>query len=135
MFYLQTQPIRVTATNVVMEYNSFLSTDIIPCMHKKNFPSLTISGIQQTHQLLNHMIYDGRDDYRLAHYIQYTPFLTQPHPDTPIPDFNQTPTAECGSDRIVFESVSPDGSASIDPDGSIVGYYWKLSQKSDPTTT
>jgi hypothetical protein len=92
-----------------------------------NFWNTTDTGI------IDAMIYDQEDDFNCASIIQYEPFLTEPHPDTPIPDFNQPPTAECGSDRIVFDTVSPDGSASYDPDGSIVSYYWKVSHKSEPT--
>ena len=45
---------------------------------------------------------------------------------------NEPPQSICGTDRIVFDSVSPDASASYDPDGSIVDYYWKVAHKSDP---
>ena len=82
--------------------------------------------------VIESMIYDGNDEYPL-NIVEFEPFLTEPHPDTPMFTGNQPPTAECGSDRIVFDTVSPDGSASFDPDGSIVNYYWKVSHKSDPT--
>jgi hypothetical protein len=43
------------------------------------------------------------------------------------PLFNQAPIADCGDDMVVvFDEVTLDGSASYDPDGTIVAYEWSL---------
>jgi hypothetical protein len=75
------------------------------------------------------MIWDHNDEYGQPYYILYEPFLTEPHPDTPIPDFNQSPFAHAGNDKVVFDEVALDGSDSYDPDGSITSYSWNLQNK------
>ena len=78
------------------------------------------------------MIYDANDDYFLKNYIEYLPILTEPHPDTPVPNFNQPPIADCGTGiEVVFDVVNLDGSASYDLDGSIGLYEWKLEYRGD----
>jgi hypothetical protein len=121
-----------------VQYNSFLSTDrvalkLAPYVSSaemvaiNNFWNTTDAGI------IDSMIYDRNDDLNVSNYIEYIPFRTAPHPDTPIPDFNQAPIADCGDDQVVFDEVILDGSDSYDPDpdGSIVSYYWTLQHRTN----
>ena len=48
--------------------------------------------------------------------IEYIPFLETPHEDTPPLDFNQAPIAVAGDDKVVYDWVTLNGSASYDPD-------------------
>ena len=45
---------------------------------------------------------------------------------------NAKPTANAGTEQIVFNKVILDGSQSSDPDGSIVLYEWKLNHTTNP---
>ena len=84
--------------------------------------------------IIDEMIYDKNDDFVCDGYIDYIPFLTEPHPDTPTPDFNQTPIADCGDELVVvFDEVTLDGRDSYDPDGWIDLYEWKLEYIGDST--
>jgi hypothetical protein len=78
------------------------------------------------------MIYDRNDDLGRGGPLDYIPFLTEPHPDTPIPDFNQSPVADCGADQVVFDEVVLDGSSSYDPDGTLISYDWSLQHRTNP---
>lgn len=46
---------------------------------------------------------------------------------------NQPPTANAGSDQIVFDEVHLDGSLSHDPDGTMVAYEWNLHHRDNPS--
>jgi hypothetical protein len=123
-------------TETIVEYNSFLSTDTIALRLYRAGCGIAINNYWNTTNtnIIDSMIYDRNDDLSVYNYVQYVPFLTSPHPDTPIPDFNQTPIADCGEDMIVvFDAVTLDGSASYDPDGFIDLYEWKLEYIGDPT--
>jgi hypothetical protein len=72
--------------------------------------------------VIDSMIYDRNDDLSVDNFIEYEPFLTEPHPDTPILE----PIANAGPDQIVFDEIILDGSQSYDPDGVIVSYQWQL---------
>lgn len=137
LFYEQTQPIRIESTRAVVEYNSFLSTDRVALYlygntggnleARNNFWNTTDTNI------IDSMIYDRKDDLYISYYATYVPFLTEPHPNTPIPDFSQAPIAKAGIDQVVFDSVTLDGSGSYDPDGNIVLFEWKLAYRGDST--
>ena len=45
---------------------------------------------------------------------------------------NQPPNSDCGDDIVVFDEVTLDGSASSDPEGSELTYYWTLNHKTNP---
>ena len=79
---------------MVIEYNSFLSTDKV-AIKAGNTNVSAINNYWNTTDtaVIQLMIYDRNDDINIGGYVEYTPFLTEPHPDTPIPDFNQAPTA------------------------------------------
>jgi len=127
-------------SNVVVEYNSFYSTDRIAlALDGDNALMSGINNFWNTTDtaIIESMIYDKNDDLECDGYIDYIPFLTEPHPDTPIPNFNQTPSSECGTDQeffgeVAFDEVILDGSASSDPDGSIVSYDWTLQHRTNP---
>ena len=63
--------------------------------------------------------YDGELESADSEEVSYTPAAVVP---------NQAPMAVAGHNQVVYEgsSVILDGSASSDPDGSIVGYQWAL---------
>ena len=68
-------------TDRVMRYNSFLSTDRIAIkdipLAKDNYWNTTDTTVIES------MIYDRSDDLSCTYSTSYTPFLTEPHPDTP----------------------------------------------------
>lgn len=139
VFYEQNDPLRVDGNqgepaHVIIEYNSFLSTDRI-ALHadtnadinaENNFWNTTDTSI------IDSMIFDRKDDLNILYFVDYMPFLTTSHIDTPIPDFNQSPTSDCGADKVVFDEATLDGSASFDSDGTIVSYDWILQHRTNP---
>lgn len=72
------------------------------------------------------MIFDRKDNLGNLYFVEYIPFLAAPHPDTPTPEFNQSPVADAGEDQIVFNVATLNGGGSYDPDGSILHYAWNL---------
>jgi len=44
----------------------------------------------------------------------------------------EPPIADAGADQVVFDTVILDGSASYDPNGTIVSYEWSLSHRENP---
>ena len=47
------------------------------------------------------------------------------------PLLNQPPVANAGSDQMVFDEISLNGTLSNDPDGTIVSYEWQIIHKSN----
>jgi len=45
--------------------------------------------------------------------------------------YNSVPIADAGLDQTVFESVNLDGSASSDPDGTIISWQWTLAHRTN----
>lgn len=43
------------------------------------------------------------------------------------------PIADAGTDQVVFDEVTLDGSGSDDPDGTILFYDWELQHRGDST--
>jgi hypothetical protein len=123
-----------TPTGVIVEYNSFLSTDRLALSLNANAQITAINNFWNTTDtdVIDSMIYDRKDDLGIDNYIQYIPFLSTPHQDTPIPDFNQSPIADAGQYEPVFDTITLDGRDSHDPDGTIVSYEWKLQHRVDP---
>jgi hypothetical protein len=117
--------------HAVIEYNSFLSTDRIVLYAMNNAMVTAIDNYWNTTNtsVIDSMIFDRNDDIGYQYFVEYTPFLTAPHADTPIPDFNQAPVAKAGADQIVFDTVTLDGSGSYDPDGLIQSYDWNLQHR------
>ena len=134
VFYEQTEPIRIDGNSAIIEYNSFLSTDRI-ALHvtslTADFSATNNFWNTDDTSVIDSMIIDHNDVYGQPYYILYSPFLTEPHPDTPILDLNQAPTSNCGADQVVFDEVTLDGRGSSDPDGSIVSYYWTLQHRTN----
>ena len=70
------------------------------------------------------MIHDYYDDVALPE-VLYQPIAMQAF-DISGQSFNTPPTADSGSDQIVFDEITLDGSQSNDPNGEIVSYQWQL---------
>jgi hypothetical protein len=91
-------------------YNNFLKqTALTTC---------TLTGLNEG--VTYHFVvraYDGELESADSEEVSYTPAAVVP---------NQAPMAVAGQNQVVYEgsSVILDGSASSDPDGSIVGYQW-----------
>ena len=49
------------------------------------------------------------------------------------PDAIVKPIANAGSDQIVFDEITLDGSLSDDPDGEIVAYEWQIEHQENPS--
>jgi hypothetical protein len=136
VFYEQTTDhAAVTSYNsvVLAEYNSFLSTDRIALKLDWDGQITAVNNFWNTTDtsVIEAMIYDCYDDLNIANCIDYSSFRTAPHPDTPIPDFNQSPVADAGEYEPVFDTITLDGRDSYDPDGSIDSYEWKLQHRGD----
>lgn len=67
--------------------------------------------------------------YTVTNNVQVDEDVTFPHPETPISDSNLSPIAIAGNDQIVFDEVILNGSKSIDIDGSIASYEWRLQHR------
>ena len=77
-------------TDIVVEYNSFLSTDRVALKLEPGYPGAAIMGKNnfwntQDETIIQSMIYDFDDDASCAGNIPYLPFLSAPHPNTPDP--------------------------------------------------
>ncbi len=77
-------------SQTIVEYNSFLSTDMIALMLPSGYTAANMIGINNYWNTtdtatIDSMIYDKNDDLGCANYIQYVPFLTAPDPNTPDP--------------------------------------------------
>lgn len=76
------------SSEITVEYNSFLSTDrralILPagCESGRMIATDNFWNTTDT-TVIDSMIFDRKDDVGSPGYIQYTPFLTQPHSNTP----------------------------------------------------
>jgi hypothetical protein len=127
-----------TSQNVI-EFNSFLSTDKVYIMFfpynadwegniiaKNNFWNTTNTDV------IDSMIYDRKDTLSIPYYVEYQPFLTEPHVDTPDYTPFSIPTADAGPDQIVHNKVTLDGSLSSDPDSEIISYEWTLVHRDNP---
>jgi len=73
-------------SHTTVEYNSFLSTDRIAL----DISNGNISGINNywnttDEAVIEDMINDKNDNFSLAYYTPYTPYLTEAHADTPDP--------------------------------------------------
>lgn len=72
---------------IVVEHNSFLSTDRVAVEVQNDGAMSATNNFWNTTNtnVIENMIYDKNDDLSLPDYIEYEPFLTEPHPDTPDP--------------------------------------------------
>ena len=126
--------------DIIIEFNSFLSTDRIALRVKDGANMIAINNFWNTidTDIIDSMIYDKKDDLNRPIVIEYVPFLTEPHPDTPT---FEPPVADAGPDQTVDEgdTVTLDGSNSSDPDDGIASYLWTQTvgtsvTLSDPTS-
>jgi len=75
-------------SQTIVEYNSFLGSDRIALMLPSGYTGANITAINNYWNTIDtaeieSMIYDKNDDLGSANYITYSPFLLEPHPDTP----------------------------------------------------
>jgi hypothetical protein len=138
VFYQQNGPLSVDGelgepAHAIIEYNSFLSTDRIALYAFRNANINAENNFWNTSDpsIIDSMIFDRKDDLNKLYFVDYTPFLTTPHENTPIPDFNQAPTSNSGDDQAVHDQVTLNGTGSFDPDGSIVYYDWSLQHRTN----
>lgn len=74
----------------IVQYNCFLNTDRIALRLPAGYSDALLSATDNywgttDEAVIQSMIYDRNDDLNSADVIEYRPFLTQPHPDTPSP--------------------------------------------------
>lgn len=113
-------------SQIIVDYNSFLSTDRIALNIPPGFTFASMTAVNNywntsNTSIIESMIFDKNDDLGCSSYINYTPFLTSPHPDTPVLQFNlivnksgegngivttSTLDINCGSD--CSENYNPD---------------------------
>lgn len=120
--------------NLTIEHNSFISINGIAVTYKETYTNLEVpNNFWNTtdSQIISSMIYDRNDDLNYDYYIEFEPFLTEPHPDTPT-DFNQPPTANAGNDQTAINSAILVGSLSTDPEDDPLTYSWTLSHRANP---
>ena len=76
---------------IFVEYNSFLSIDrvAVGLSNSVNSKMTATNNYWNTTDpaVIESMIYDRNDDLNIYNYIEYEPFLTAPHPDTPTLNF------------------------------------------------
>ena len=74
---------------VIVAYNSFINTNKIALsvnLQPQDAQFLALNNYWNTTDtsVIDSMIYDRNDDLAIGGYVTYIPFLTEPHPDTPI---------------------------------------------------
>jgi hypothetical protein len=81
-------------SHVIVKYNSFLSTDRIALSLGSDIDSqmIAVDNFWNTTdtQIIDSMIWDRKDDLSTPTYISYLPYLTEPHPDTPLMEYSLT---------------------------------------------
>jgi len=127
------------SSQTIVEFNSFLDTDKT-ALHlsgggysgaiigKNNWWGTTDTSI------IEKMIYDRNDDVSVVNIIDYLPILTEPHPNTPIFSTNGHPTANAGSDQIVFDAITLNGSQSSDNEDDSLTYSWVVTNRNNMTS-
>ena len=83
-------------SNAIVKFNSFLNTDMnaITIANQSNDWLVADNYWNTTDtDIIESMILDKNDYLSKQGYVIYEPILNEPHPDTPIPDFNQPPTS------------------------------------------
>ena len=122
-----------TTSNIILEYNSFLSTDMIALRLNEggnahlnasnNYWNTTDTNV------IDSMIWDRNDTLECVDYINYQPFLTSPHPDTPIlppiADFTGSPTSGPAPTTVNFNDQST---------GTITSWEWAFGDDNATST-
>jgi hypothetical protein len=76
------------SSKTVVEFNSFLTTDKIAVMLPAGYNNAAMNATNNywgttDPEIISSMIFDKNDDLGCSDYIEYEPFLIEPHPDTP----------------------------------------------------
>jgi hypothetical protein len=126
------------SSETVVEHNSFLSSNSVVLSLPSGYGSTRMTAINNywgttNEDIINSMIFDKNDDLSCSGYIEYEPFLAVPHPDTPAIEMNRKPTANAGTNQVICDTASLDGSGSIDPDqdSSTLTYEWQLTHRTN----
>jgi len=115
-----------------MEFNSFLSTDRIAVGLAKGYSSANMTAINNyfgttDESVIRNMILDANDDLEYASEIEYIPFLTEPHPDTPV-------QIDTDGDRIFdyLDAFPANALYSMDSDSDGIPNKWEVRYGLDP---
>ena len=82
------------SSKTIVKYNSFIDMAGIVLQLGPGYSTANMNAVQNywgtnDTNIIDAMIYDKSDDITCANFIDYTPILTEPHPDTPV--FSVTP--------------------------------------------
>ncbi len=82
------------SSKTIVKYNSFIDMAGIVLQLRPGYSTANMNAVQNywgtnDTNIIDAMIYDKSDDITCANFIDYTPILTEPHPDTPV--FSVTP--------------------------------------------
>ena len=115
-----------------MEFNSFMSTDRIAVGLAKGYSSANMTAINNyfgttDESVIRNMILDANDDLEYASEIEYIPFLTEPHPDTPV-------QIDTDGDRIFdyLDAFPANALYSMDSDSDGIPNKWEVRYGLDP---
>ena len=84
----------VFSKDMIVEHNSFLCTDRVALRMDRQYHDAQMRVAQNNYfgtsdpSAIAEMIYDKSDDVYISERIKYEPYLSRPHPDTPITKFN-----------------------------------------------
>ena len=120
LFYQQTEyAIRVeydsNASVVTAEFNSFLSTDRIAVKIDETANIISLNNYWGTTNstVIEAMIYDRNDDLSILNYVEYVPYLTEPHPDTPPLPPNEICVSNATEIQTALTNATSNGRADI----------------------
>ncbi len=84
------------SSEMIVEFNSFLNTNSVAVALPSGYTNARMSAINNfwgttNTSVIESMILDRNDDLERNSYIEYEPFLSEPHPDTPQIQFHFLP--------------------------------------------
>jgi hypothetical protein len=93
LFYNTSSPIHNAGgspglTDIIVSHNSFVEIDGIILSLAQDFDTAIIKAVENywgttDPDVIDSMILDANDSIRIKNHIEYLPFLTEPHPNTP----------------------------------------------------
>lgn len=120
-----------------IEFNSFLNLKNSICLASSVNADINGTnnwwGSTDTSTIEGEII-DRTDDLAVSSHVNYIPFLIEPHPNTPQFTLNTPPTANAGSNQIVFDAIILDGSKSIDSEDINITYSWLVTHHNNGST-